>query len=167
MGVMAASVHDPLMPGDIFHFIGLLDGQGVHIGPEGNGLSRLSSPDLSHKAAVAFIFSKWDPHFCQLLYYICPVSYTHLPNEEAYQKMIELNADEINHLLKQQKQLEKVLGNYDYGSDKYNETASELQEIDNTISELIQQQQEYNDAILQIPIKEIQKQVDALASRCV
>ena len=78
--------------------------------------------------------------------------------------MIELNADEINHLLKQQKQLEKVLGNYDYGSDKYNETASELQEIDNTISELIQQQQEYNDAILQIPIKEIQKQVDALAS---
>lgn len=86
------------------------------------------------------------------------------PNEEAYQKMIELNADEINHLLKQQKQLEKVLGNYDYGSDKYNETASELQEIDNTISDLIQQQQEYNDAILQIPIKEIQKQVDALAS---
>ena len=71
MGVMATGVHDPLMPGDIFHLIGLLDGQGVHIGPEGNGLSRLSSPDLSHKAAVAFIFSKWDPHFCQLLYYIC------------------------------------------------------------------------------------------------
>lgn len=82
--------------------------------------------------------------------------------EDQYQQLIDISEKEISKLLEQQKKLSELLNDYRYGSDKYEETASEIQDIDNEISSLIQSQNEWNEAILNIPIQKMQDYVDSL-----
>ena len=81
---------------------------------------------------------------------------------DQYQQQIEISQQEIDKLLVQQNLLQNKLGDYRFQSDKYNETASSIQDIDNEISELIRSQHEYNKAILQIPIDRFSQMNDAL-----
>lgn len=86
------------------------------------------------------------------------------PNKEQYQQLIDISEEQIESLLKQQSKLKDLLGDYQYGSTKYTEISEELQDIDNQISSLIQDQIEYNEAILQIPITEMERQYSNLTS---
>jgi len=85
------------------------------------------------------------------------------PNKDQYQTYIDLYTDQITELLKKQEKLVEIQSKYEYGSKKYKEYADEIQGIDNEISGLIEKQLEYNDAILKIPVNEMQEQYDNLA----
>lgn len=74
---------------------------------------------------------------------------------QQFQELININLKQIEKLLEQQEKLSELLSDYEYGSTKYQETASDLQSIDNQISDLIQSQNEWNQSILQIPINTI------------
>lgn len=82
--------------------------------------------------------------------------------QEQYQQLIDISQQQITKLLEHQGLLRDKLGTYQFNSDKYNETASSLQDIDDEISELIQSQYEWNQAILQIPIDSLTKTNDTL-----
>lgn len=86
------------------------------------------------------------------------------PNKEQYQSFIDMNQKEIDALVKQQTKLQGILGDYKYGSEKYTEVSNEIQDIENQISSLIQQQYEYNQSLLMIPIEDMAEQVDRLAA---
>ncbi len=82
--------------------------------------------------------------------------------KEQYQQFIDISEEQITKLLKQQEKLKSLLGNYSYGSEKFNSLSGEIQNIDNQISDLIQKQFEYNQAMLQIPVEKAQGVLDAL-----
>lgn len=86
------------------------------------------------------------------------------PTKEQYQQFIQINQEELDSLIKQQEKLKDILGDYEYGSEKYNDVSGEIQDIDDQISSLIQSQLEYNDAILQIPITEIENYYNNLSA---
>lgn len=83
-------------------------------------------------------------------------------NKEQYQQLISIDQAQIDKYTEQQKKLQKLLKNYKYGSEKFNETSSEIQEIDNAISDLIVEMQDYNYQIARIPVDNLQKVVDTL-----
>lgn len=83
-------------------------------------------------------------------------------NQIQYQQLINISNEQIDKLLEQQTLLKDILKDYQFNSDKYNETASEIQNIDNEISSLIQSQHEWNQAILQIPINKLTETSDAM-----
>lgn len=86
------------------------------------------------------------------------------PTKEQYQQFIDINQEELDSLIKQQEKLKDILGDYEYGSEKYNDVSGEIQDIDDRISSLIQSQLEYNDAILQIPITEMENYYNNLSA---
>lgn len=86
------------------------------------------------------------------------------PTKEQYQQFIDINQEQLDSLIKQQEKLKDILGDYEYGSEKYNDVSGEIQDIDDQISSLIQSQLEYNDAILQIPITEMENYYNNLSS---
>ena len=86
------------------------------------------------------------------------------PTKEQYQQFIDINQEELDSLIKQQEKLKDILGGYEYGSEKYNDVSGEIQDIDDQISSLIQSQLEYNDAILQIPITEMENYYNNLSA---
>ncbi len=86
------------------------------------------------------------------------------PSPEQLQQMMSLSEEEIKKLLEQQEKLQKLLPGYEYGSEKFEQTSQEIQEIDNQISSLIQSQMEYNEAILQMPIDQMKHQSDLLSN---
>lgn len=86
------------------------------------------------------------------------------PTKEQYQQFIQINQEELDSLIKQQEKLKDILSDYEYGSEKYNDVSGEIQDIDDRISSLIQSQLEYNDAILQIPITEMENYYNNLSS---
>ena len=83
-------------------------------------------------------------------------------NKEQYQQLISIDQAQIDKYTEQQKKLQTLLKNYKYGSEKFNETSSEIQEIDNAISDLIVEMQDYNYQIARIPVDNLQKVVDTL-----
>ena len=83
-------------------------------------------------------------------------------NKEQYQQLISIDQAQIDKYTEQQKKLQDLLKNYKYGSEKFNETSSEIQEIDNAISDLIVEMQDYNYQIARIPVDNLQKVVDTL-----
>lgn len=78
-------------------------------------------------------------------------------NVEQFQKLIDISQEEIDTLIKQQEKLKDLLGEYKYGSEKFNEVSSEIQDIDDEISSLIQSMNEWNKSILNIPINKLQE----------
>ena len=85
-------------------------------------------------------------------------------NMDQYQNLIDINAEKIDALIKQQEKLQDLLNKYDYGSDRFNELSEEIQSVQNQMSSLIQEQKEYNYAILEIPVREMSEQIENLAS---
>ena len=83
-------------------------------------------------------------------------------NKDQYQQLISIDQAQIEKYTEQQKKLQNLLKNYKYGSEKFNETSSEIQEIDNAISDLIVEMQDYNYQIARIPVDNLQKVVDTL-----
>lgn len=73
------------------------------------------------------------------------------------QSLIDISVKQIEKLKEEHDELTKKLGNYEYGSDKFNETANSLQDVEDEISSLIQAQNEWNKQILQIPLDNISK----------
>ncbi len=84
------------------------------------------------------------------------------PTADQLQQLFDISREEIKSLLEQQEKLKELLDQYQYGSEKFNDVSQELQDIDNTISGLIQSQKEWNAAVLQIPIDEMSKYNDTL-----
>lgn len=86
------------------------------------------------------------------------------PTADQLQQLIGLSHEEINSLTEQQKELSKLLANYEYGSEKFNEVQGEIQDIDDEISSLVQNQREWNTQILNIPIENLEKVNDHLST---
>ena len=86
------------------------------------------------------------------------------PSPEQLQQMMSLSEEEIKKLLEQQEKLQKLLPGYEYGSEKFEQTSQEIQDIDNQISSLIQSQLEYNEALLRMPVDQLQRQLDFLSN---
>ena len=81
-----------------------------------------------------------------------------------FEELGKINTKQLEKLAEQQKLLSELLKDYEYGSTKYQDTVSDLQDIDNEISNLIQNQYDWNKAILQLPIDQLSKAGDVLQS---
>lgn len=84
------------------------------------------------------------------------------PTADQLQQLFDISKEEIKSLLEQQEKLKGLLEQYRFGSEKFNDVSQELQDIDNTISSLIQSQKEWNASILQIPVEQMSKLNDTL-----
>ena len=84
--------------------------------------------------------------------------------KDQLQSLIDISTQQITKLQEQHKLLTDKLGNYEYGSDKFNETQNEIQSVEDEVSDLIQSQREWNNQILQIPIDKISDLTDRLSS---
>ena len=78
-------------------------------------------------------------------------------NVDQYKQLMDISQKEIDKLLEQQKKLSGLLDTYQYGSEKFNDVQDEIQDIDDTISGLIQNMYEWNNSIMQIPIDQLSK----------
>ena len=76
---------------------------------------------------------------------------------DQYKQLMDISQKEIDKLLEQQKKLSGLLDTYQYGSEKFNDVQDEIQDINDTISGLIQNMYEWNNAIMQIPIDQLSK----------
>lgn len=76
--------------------------------------------------------------------------------KDQFQQLIDINQEQINKLQEQAIELQGLLGDYKYGSDKFNEVAEELSDIQNETANLVNEMQEYNNEILNIPIEKLQ-----------
>jgi uncharacterized protein YoxC len=76
---------------------------------------------------------------------------------DQYKQLMDISQKEIDKLLEQQKKLSGLLDTYQYGSEKFNDVQDEIQDIGDTISGLIQNMYEWNNAIMQIPIDQLSK----------
>ena len=81
---------------------------------------------------------------------------------DVFNKLIQLSSDEVKKLIEQQKLLKANLKNYSYGSDKYAEIETQIQNIDNTIADLINSTTEWNRSILEIPINKLNEVTEQL-----
>lgn len=79
-----------------------------------------------------------------------------------FEELGKINTKQLEKLAEQQKLLSGLLKDYEFGSTKYQDTVSDLQDIDNEISSLIQNQYDWNKAILQLPIDQLSKAGDVL-----
>ena len=77
--------------------------------------------------------------------------------KEQYQELVSITEEQIKKLLEKHKELEKNLSTYTYGTDAFNECSNSIQDVENNISDLIQEMREYNNQILQIPINKIEE----------
>lgn len=76
---------------------------------------------------------------------------------DQYKQLMDITQKEIDKLLEQQKKLSGLLDTYQYGSEKFNDVQDEIQDINDTISGLIQNMYEWNNSIMQIPIDQLSK----------
>lgn len=76
--------------------------------------------------------------------------------KDQYQQLMEINQTQIDKLQEQAAELQNLLNDYQYGSDKFNEVAEELSDIQNETANLVNEMQEYNNAILNIPIEKLE-----------
>lgn len=80
-----------------------------------------------------------------------------ITTKDQYQQLMELNKEQIDKLQEQATELQGLLNDYKYGSDKFNDVAEELSDIQNETANLVNEMQEYNNAILQIPITKLEE----------
>ena len=85
-------------------------------------------------------------------------------SQEQLQKLIELSSKQIDKLKEEHEELVKKLSNYDYGSDKFNEVQKSIQDCENEMSSLIQEQNQYNKQILDIPLNKLNDLKDQLSN---
>ena len=84
--------------------------------------------------------------------------------KEQYQELVSITEEQIKKLLEKHKELEKNLSTYTYGTDAFNECSNSIQDVENNISDLIQEMREYNNQILQIPINKIEELNEQLSN---
>lgn len=77
--------------------------------------------------------------------------------KDQFQQLLEINEEQVKTLQKQSTELLGLLDDYDYGSEKFNEVAEELSSIQNETANLVNEMQEYNNEILQIPINKLEE----------
>lgn len=82
--------------------------------------------------------------------------------QEEYSEVFKLATDNIEYALKQQEYYKDLLADYDWGSDKYNETASSIESINDDLSSILEQMVEWNKEILEIPINKLNDVNDQL-----
>lgn len=73
-------------------------------------------------------------------------------DESYYQALIDNGAETINQLREQADAVRDVMDEYEVGSDKWTEMYSKLQDINSSISGIVTNMHEWNQAILQIPL---------------
>ena len=73
-------------------------------------------------------------------------------DENYYQALIDNGAETINQLQEQADAVRDVMDEYEVGSDKWTEMYSKLQDINSSISGIVTNMHEWNQAILQIPL---------------
>lgn len=73
-------------------------------------------------------------------------------DESYYQALIDNGAETINQLREQADAVRDVMDEYEVGSDKWIEMYSKLQDINSSISGIVTNMHEWNQAILQIPL---------------
>lgn len=73
-------------------------------------------------------------------------------DENYYQALIDNGAETIDQLRKQADAVRDVMDEYEVGSDKWTEMYSKLQDINSSISGIVTNMHEWNQAILQIPL---------------
>ena len=86
---------------------------------------------------------------------------------DEYGEIFKIANDNIDYALEQQKKLKEKLANYEWGSDKYNETASSIESINSDLSSILEQMVEWNKAILNIPLdklNEVNEQLNLVIS---
>ena len=81
---------------------------------------------------------------------------------EEYGKLVSIAANEMEHYVKQQKLLNNLLGDYEWGSEKYQETYEQIKDIDNSIASIVKEMKEWNQQILNIPLDKLNKVTEAL-----
>lgn len=79
-----------------------------------------------------------------------------------YQEQIKNGQATIRQLQEQRSAVEDVMDEYETGSDKWAEMNSKLTDIDSSISSIIVNMNEWNEAMLQIPIDKMEKLVSDL-----
>ena len=86
---------------------------------------------------------------------------------DEYSEIFKIANDNIDYALEQQKKLKEKLAKYEWGSDKYNETASSIESINSDLSSILEQMVEWNKAILNIPLdklNEVNEQLNLVIS---
>lgn len=80
-------------------------------------------------------------------------------SKDELQQMIDLDSERIVKLQEQLQKYQDVLasGEYEYGSDKYNELVENINSVGSAISDAANEQQELNQQLLNIPVNKISK----------
>lgn len=78
-------------------------------------------------------------------------------SKDELQQMIDLDSERIAKLQEQLQKYQDVLasGDYEYGSDKYNELVENINSVGSAISDAANEQQELNQQLLNIPVNKI------------
>ena len=83
---------------------------------------------------------------------------------EQYKAMQSMSMRQLENLSRQKEMLSSLLDVYDKDSSQYTETQGKIQEIENSVSSLVQEQARWNQELLRIPIDKIASQYDALSN---
>lgn len=76
-------------------------------------------------------------------------------NIEEYTKAFELSQEQYNHLLEQRAEYVDLLKEYEWGSDKFNETQEAIENIDASLGDVLESMADFAKAILQLPIDKL------------
>ena len=76
-------------------------------------------------------------------------------SKEEYQQLIDLESERIEKLQTQLETYKELLSDYEYGSDLYDETLNNINDVASAISQAASAQQEYNAALLNLPVDKI------------
>ena len=80
------------------------------------------------------------------------------------QTFINLDSEEIEASVAQLKEYQKLIGNYEWGSTKYEETASSIQQIKDNISSIVVDMTNWNKQILNLPIDKLTEANEKLST---
>lgn len=81
----------------------------------------------------------------------------HVIDADAYQKLIDLGSDQISSHIEEIELLKKNLTTYEPGTTQYDETLKAIDEAENKISAIVQDQAEWNEALKQLPINNVER----------
>ena len=85
-------------------------------------------------------------------------------NADQIQTFISLDSEELETRSKQLAEYQKLINSYEWGSTKYEETESSMQEIESTISSIIVEMTEWNKQILNLPIDKLTESNEKLST---
>lgn len=83
-------------------------------------------------------------------------------NADYYQALIENGVTAIGQLKEQAGIIQDIMGDYDVGSDNWKELFDQLQSVNSEMSAMVENLNEWNQALLQLPLTEINEHVDSL-----